>query len=477
MKENKHPEWNTGFGERTSYYVYCVGQNGIYTLVSTFLSTYLLFSGINPAISAAVLFAVKIWDAVNDALFGVIFDKLRFKSGKKHIPWLKLSSVLVPIATVLLFCIPTGFEEGGKVAWFAIAYILWDTVYTFSDVPFYGLINTMTDRMDERTGMMSVRSIWGGAGAVLAYIVGYVLVSESVGLPYWVAALVMSAIGMAVMLPLCFKAKERHNAPPDADFTIKAMLKYLISNKYLLIYYLGIVFYSGFAVSTSLNTYASFYIFGDSMFGLIVTLLSVAPTLICALFVPSLVRKFDKMKIYMICVGLMAAMSILMFFVARDNKWVYLGLSVVKAIPFGVVGVMMFMFTPDCAEYGKFKTGVDAKGITFAIQTFVSKLTAAISGSLGLALLAVFSFKVPEEGVESFEELAEWNAIAGNAQTSDALDGLWFTYVIFPAIGFVLALIVWAFYRLKDKDVQIMTDCNSGKISREEAEKLLSRKY
>ena len=100
MKENKHPEWNTGFRERTSYYVYCVGQNGIYTLVSTFLSTYLLFSGINPAISAAVLFAVKIWDAVNDALFGVIFDKLRFKSGKKHIPWLKLSSVLVPIATV-----------------------------------------------------------------------------------------------------------------------------------------------------------------------------------------------------------------------------------------------------------------------------------------------------------------------------------------------------------------------------------------
>ena len=57
MKENKHPEWNTGFGERTSYYVYCVGQNGIYTLVSTFLSTYLLFSGINPAISAIVLFA------------------------------------------------------------------------------------------------------------------------------------------------------------------------------------------------------------------------------------------------------------------------------------------------------------------------------------------------------------------------------------------------------------------------------------
>jgi hypothetical protein len=32
-------------------------------------------------------------------------------------------------------------------------------------------------------------------------------------------------------------------------------------------------------------------------------------------------------------------------------------------------------------------------------------------------------------------------------------------------------------YKLNNKDVQIMTKCNSGEITREEAEKLLSRKY
>lgn len=475
--KNKFPDWNTSPAERTSYYVYCTGQNGIYILVTTFLATFLLFSGISPEKSAIVLLAVKIWDAVNDALFGVIFDKVRFKSGKKHMPWLKISSIAIPIATLMLFAIPQGMTEAGKLAWFAVAYILWDTFYTLSDVPFYGLINTMSNNMSERTSMMSVRSIWGGAGALIAYVLGAVLVSEKVGAPYWVAALVMGIIALCAMLPICFVGKERYNAPPEDNFTLKAMFAYLFKNKYLLLFYLGVLFYSGFGVSMVLNTYASFYIFNDSLFGLLVMLLTVIPTLICAVFVPKLIRKFDKMQVFWTAIASMAVLGIITFFVARDNKWVYLGLSIVKGIPFGVAGVMLYMFTPDCAEYGKFVTGVDAKGITFAIQTFMAKLTGAIASALGLGLLAMFSFKVPSQGVENFEQLAEWNKIAENMQTPEALDGLWFIYVLVPVIGLILSLIIWSFYKLKDKDVQIMTDCNSGKITREEAVAKLSRKY
>lgn len=41
----------------------------------------------------------------------------------------------------------------------------------------------------------------------------------------------------------------------------------------------------------------------------------------------------------------------------------------------------------------------------------------------------------------------------------------------------LLAYIVWLFYDLKDRDVQVMIDCNTGKISREEAMGMLSKKY
>ena len=92
--------WSTEPAERFSYYSYFAGQNMIYTLFNVCLTTYLLFLGIDPMKSAAVMLIVKVWDAVNDTLFGVIFDYIKFKSGKKYLPWIRISTILIPIATV-----------------------------------------------------------------------------------------------------------------------------------------------------------------------------------------------------------------------------------------------------------------------------------------------------------------------------------------------------------------------------------------
>ena len=159
--------------------------------------------------------------------------------------------------------------------------------------------------------------------------------------------------------------------------------------------------------------------------------------------------------------------GLITFFVGYENIIVYTVLATIKAMPLAVIGVMMFMFTPDCAEYGKYTTGIDAKGITFALQTFAAKLTGAIAGSLGLLLIGVFDWKEIE--AENFEVLQQMNI----PQSDTALFGLWFTYALVPVIGVVLAGVVWFFYRLTDKQVQVMADCNMGKISREEADSRL----
>ena len=133
---------------------------------------------------------------------------------------------------------------------------------------------------------------------------------------------------------------------------------------------------------------------------------------------------------------------------------------------------MLFMFTPDCAEYGKFKSGIEAKGITFAIQTFMAKLTGAVSSALYLFLLGVIKWK-DVSAAENFDQLKE----LGITQSPETLDGLWFLFIMVPAIGIALGCIFWAFYKLRDHDVQLMTDANNGKITREEAlEKMINKK-
>lgn len=463
QKINRHPDWVTTNKERLSYCTYFTGQNLFYVIVTSFLSTYLMFCGINPLKISGVILAVKIWDAVNDALFGCIFDKIKFKSGRKFIPWLKISLIFIPLSTILMFTIPKGADEAVKLAWFAIAYLLWDTSYTFCDAPAFGVVTAMTERIDERTSLLSYKSIFAMAGQGLSFLICTVLVSEKVGASFWVAAVVLSVAGFVTMLPFCIFGKERYCGERDENFTLRKMFGYLVKNKYLLIYFLGFFFYSAAGVNIGLNMFVSYYLFHNSMFTLLIGAITVVPTLICALLVPQMLKRIDKMRLYRLCTLITVVLGLITYFAGYGNFAVFVALSALRGVPMGIIGVIMFMFTPDCAEYGKFKSGTDAKGITFALQTFMAKLTAAISTTLGLFIIGLFGWKAVE--AESFADLAAQNIV----QSPEALKGLWFAYALIPVLGAAIAFVIWCFYKLKDKDIQIMADCNSGKITKEEA--------
>ena len=465
--------WTTEPGERISYYSYFAGQNMIYTLFNVCLTTYLLFLGIDPIKSATVMLVVKVWDAVNDTLFGVIFDSIKFKSGKKYLPWIKVSTVLIPIATVLTFVIPAGSSQTVKLAWFAIAYILWDTAYTLCDVPIFGILTSMSQSVDERNSIQSIKSIATYAGVGVTSTLATVLVSEKVGMNYGIISVIICVMAFGLMSPASFKLKERFKAEDEESFTIRKMFAYLFKNKYLLIYYLGIFFYSALQIGNAFTLYVSYYLFNSALFSLVVGAVGTVPQLIVALLLPKIIRKYDKMKVNRVCLLLYVILSVITYLAGYGNIAVYIILFTIRSIPLAVVSLEMFMFTPDCAEYGYFKSGTEAKGITFAVQTFMAKLTGSISSALGLFILGLKSVGWQVVEVGSFQELEQ----SGVTQTPHALNMLWLIFMLIPAIGGLLAYIVWLFYDLKDKDVQVMIDCNTGKITREEAMSLMSKKY
>lgn len=466
-------DWSTEPGERLSYYSYFAGQNMIYTLFNVCLTTYLLFLGIDPIKSAAVMLAVKVWDAVNDTIFGVVFDSIKFKSGKKYLPWLRVSTVLIPITTILTFVIPSASSQTVKLVWFAVAYMLWDTAYTLCDVPIFGILTSMSQSIDERNTIQSYKSIFTYAGVGITSTLSTVLISEKVGMNYGMITVIICIMAFALMLPSSFKLKERFHAEAEETFTIRRMFSYLLKNKYLLIYYVGIFFYSALNIGNAFTLYVSYYLFNSALFSLVVGAVGTVPQLLIALWLPKLIRKYDKMKVNRICLLLYVILSVITWAIGYGNVVVYIILFTIRSVPLAVVALEMFMFTPDCAEYGRFKSGTEAKGITFAVQTFMAKLTGSVSSALGLFILGLDSvgWKVVEVG--SFQELEQ----SGVTQTPHALNMLWLVFMLIPAIGGLLAYITWLFYDLKDKDVQVMIDCNTGKITREEALNKMSKRY
>jgi len=463
--------WMTTRGERRDYGLYLFGQNVIYALVTSFLAVYLAMQGISPVMIAPVLLIVKGWDAINDVVFGGILDKFKFKKGK-FVPWLKLSLPFIPLATVLMFAIPN-LSVSVKLVWIAAMYILWDTAYTLCDIPIYGLVTTMTNNLQERTAIMSYAKLYVGAGLALAYTLGTFLVSQGVGFSYTTTAIICAVIALSTMAPISFRGKERNynESEKEETFTFREMFRYLRKNKYLMIFYGAFIINGCLNTALGLGMFVSYYLFGNELFNLLLGALTMAPSVILAGFMPKIIKKIDKFKLFFWGSVFTTLIGFVIYLVGYQNTMLFLILTVLRAIPMAFPLFLVFMFTPDCAEYGKFKSGTDAKGITFAVQTFSAKITASIATPLALALIGLFGFQSYQ--ASSFAELSEMGA----TQTPGALNGLWLAYALVPVIGGIIQLALLWFYKLNDKDVQVMSDCNAGLTSREEAEKALSRKY
>jgi sugar (glycoside-pentoside-hexuronide) transporter len=445
--------------EGTSYGFYFCGQNIFYYLLLTFLLTYFTDVGIPAIAVTGITLIVKIWDAVNDPIFGGIVDRVKFKKGI-FVPWLRISLLAIPLATVFLFAIPSDISVTMKMIWGAVGYILWDTAYTICDVPIFGLVTTLTDDQHERTSLISVGRIFAMVATLAVYIV-VPMTREMIGgwLP---TAIVLSAAALFFMAPICFVAKERVK-PKDSEVEVglRQMFGFIAHNKYLLIYFSSFTIVGGLNIASVMHLYVARYNLGDEGLMAVIALLSMVPSILAALFVPWITKRIDKYYVFWGASALSIVFNVIGYFVGYHDLTLLYIFSILRGFPGGMTGVLMFMFTPDCAEYGHYKSGVSAPGITFSIQTFAAKMTAALStAAAGFALWAI-SFVEGE----------------GAAQLAGFNDKLWAIYLLVPAFGTLISLPILSMYKLRDKYVQVMVKANVGEISRDEAEKVLAGKF
>ncbi len=445
--------------EKSSYGLYFLGQNIFYMLIYMYMNTYFTDVGISAVAVAGIALVVKVWDAVNDPIFGGLVDKVKFKKGK-FVPWLKISLVGIPLSTVLMFAIPTGVSPVVKIIWASVAYILWDTAYTICDVPIFGLVTTLTSVQQERTVLNAIGRVCGMTAAMLVMVIIPTFRSMLGG---WTSTVIMlSVVGAITMLPICFTAKERV-APPvnENEVGLKEMFTYLKSNKFLVIYYAAFMISGTLNVGSSWGLYISRFCLENEAISSVTGLLAIVPSIVLGMIIPSLTRKVDKFKLYYAGVAATLVLTLARFLVGYHNLTTYLIITVVSAIPTGLTATLMYMFTPDCAEYGRYKTGIAAPGITFATQTFFVKLQSALVVAVSSLVLASIGFVEGE----------------GAVQAAGFADKLWNCSIIFPAVGILISLIVLRAYKLNDHDVELMAKANSGEITREEAEAQMINKY
>ena len=446
--------------EGRNFAIYYLGQNLIWGFFGV-LGTFLTDIGIDAATAAAILLIPKLWDAVNDVLFGYLVDKLKFTNGKKYMPWVKIGTSALGISLVALFAIPASIGRTAKIVWFIIAYLAFDAAYTIQDTPSFALTTVMTSNVTERTEIIARNKLWSMVGGVLAVLL-IPMIRPSLGW-FW-TCVVFVIVSVAMMIPMMLTVKERHSIVEEKKESVsfKETIHYLKNNKYLIVALIALVLLGTASVEQTMAIRLARICFGKESAATLITAGAALSVIIVSAIVPPLTKKWDKFDI--LCVGCAFAvvLDIVTYFVGYSNFVVALIFIALKCTGIGFWQVIIYMLVADTVEYGTYKSGTRAAGITFSLQCFAAKLKNTLVDEVILITLALIGFVEGE------------NAI----QPAGVDTGLWALFNLVPAVGFVLALIVLRlFYKLRTKDVQVMAQFNNGEISREEAESKLADRY
>ena len=460
MKTDKNKEFVTSKKERFAYCLFFLGQNILWGYAG-YVETFLTDIGMAAATAAFVLLVPKLWDAVNDMLFGYLIDRTRFNNGQKFIPWVKIGVTAVGITTVVLFAIPESMSQTIKVVWFLLAYIVFDISYTILDAPAYAVTTVMTSNVQERTSIIAGGKLWAMVGGVVATLLVPMLRPK---FGWFVACIVFVVVSVIMMIPMMFMVKERHNETMIAETnpSFKEILQYLKYNKFLIVALIAMLLLGIASLEQKMAIYMGRICLGQENMATLVAAGAAVSVIFVSAIVPKLSKKWDKFDV--LCAGLAftVVMNILAYFIGYDNIVMALVMTMLKCSGLGFWSVVIYMLIADTVEYGTYKTGTRAAGISFSLQTFVAKLKNGLIGTVVLFSLSAVGFVEGENAV----------------QPAGVADGVWALYCLLPAAGFAIALVILLVgYKLRSDEVQVMSLYNNGEISREEAESKLADKY
>jgi GPH family glycoside/pentoside/hexuronide:cation symporter len=130
-----------------------------------------------PALAGNALLIGKIWDAINDPLFGWVSDRTKSRLGKRRV-FMIYGAIPLALCIALLWYVPRDIGQLLTFVWIALSFAFFDTFWTLTNVPYYALTSELTDDYDERSSLTTVRMVM----AVPAYLVGAALTPAIVGL-------------------------------------------------------------------------------------------------------------------------------------------------------------------------------------------------------------------------------------------------------------------------------------------------------
>ena len=334
-----------------------------------------------PALAGNALLIGKIWDAINDPLFGWLTDRTKSRFGKRRV-FMLFGAVPLAIAIALLWYVPVS-SRAATFIWIAFTFILFDTIWTLTNVPYYALTSELTDDYDERSSLTTYRMVM----AVPAYLVGAALTPAIVGLfalqstGYAFIGIAYGIFAAAVLIISALGIRERTGlavSTPEPS-PVKSLLVSLKNKPF--IWLCGVYFLVNISfafIKILMAYYVEYQLLMKSSISLVMGLLLICVTLALP-FWQWLSRKMAKGPAYAIGMLIGALSVMLTFFLPHNSTSLIYLVSILAGFGFSAQWIFPWAMIADVADYDRLETGQQRSGMYYGVWGLTTKISEALA--------------------------------------------------------------------------------------------------
>lgn len=468
---NNHPN-KIGIKEGIGYMFGDMGNLFVLSFVTMFLKVfYTDVLLIDPQKLVALFLIVRLWDAVNDPMWGIIVDSRRPGRSGKFRPYLR--ALCVPLAASAVLCFVNirslGVTSDGIILVYAyISYTIFGMLYTGMNIPYGSLASVITDDPRGRTLLSTFRSVGGGVGGAPITIILPMLLYVNVEINgetaqafsasrALLAGLAVAAVTVLAYMSCFAMTRERIKSPENPPKTdLRLTYGSLAKSLPFISLTLASLFMSGMIEYQSMFQYLYKGYFMQPKMVSMQTISHYLPMAIMILFTGRLTERFGKKELCGFGLGISVLASVLMLVLrpSPEQLPLFLVLSLANGFGLSFLSIVVWAMVMDVIDFQEFMNGRRNEGSIYATYTFARKLGQTLASSGGMALLAWTGYN----GKELF-------------QAAGVGDKIFTMCTAVPIVGYGIMFLLIAFvYPLSKKKLEPMRE--TLKKRREEAQEL-----
>jgi GPH family glycoside/pentoside/hexuronide:cation symporter len=405
---------------------------------------------------ALMMLIVRLFDAVNDPIMGLIADRTNTRWGKFR-PYILFGAIPYGICGYMMFAGPD-FSENGKLIYAYITYALMLMSYTVINVPYSSLMGVLSPSSRTRTVASSYRFVGAFTGGFLISLFVRPLVKYLGGdnktLGFQLTMAIFAVVSIIMFWITFGVTRERVKPPAGQKTNVKEELGELVHNwPWVMLLIAAVLSTTFMALRGSSTVYYFKYIVGSddkplfsvgpldfdrtSIFLSTGMLAQIAGTIMLGF----IARKVDKKYAAGILCTVTALCFMTFYFLPKEQFALLLVVNAIGYLAMGPTSALTWALYGDVADYGEWKFGRRSTGLVFSASLFAIKTGVTVGGFLLPLFLDQFGYVKPPEGTDF------------TPQTDTAKLGIVLAFSLVPGFIALLKAAALFIYPLNQKQV------------------------